>query len=81
MMLSDILRSALTSDAVAQLERIQQQHTQIIDRLKDLAREQVHLANAQDHVAAASQEIRIGVQKIISREEQALQGARMILFT
>jgi hypothetical protein len=80
-MLSDILRSALTGDTVAQLERIQQQHTQIIDRLKDLAREQGHLVNAQAYVAAASQDIRIGVQKIISREEQALQGARIILFT
>jgi hypothetical protein len=67
---------ALTDEAVVLLERLQQQHIQIIGRLDDLARAQVHLVAAQGDVEAVSQEIRIGVKNIITHEEQALQSAR-----
>jgi hypothetical protein len=74
---SDVMWSALTDEVVVLLGRLQQQHIQIISRLDDLARNQIRLVAAHGDVEAASEDIRIGVQKIITHEEQAMQGARM----
>jgi hypothetical protein len=73
-LLTYCVRSTLTGKAVVLLDRLQQQHTQIIDRLSDLAQHQIHLVAAQGGVVATGQDIQISVQKIISHEEQALQG-------
>jgi hypothetical protein len=76
-LLPDCAYSTLMGEALVLLH---QQHAEIIDRLNDLARDQTRTAEVLDDVAVARQDIaetRTSVQKIISYEEQTLQGAHV----
>jgi hypothetical protein len=74
----DVADSVLSGEALVHLEHLRQQHVHIMDRLNDLAHDQVHLVTVQSHATHEIAKTRSGVQQLISYEEQALHGERPV---